>query len=125
MARNKMTQIEMVARYLAARFNQWVAGHELVKSASSVIGDDYIIQDADTRGYDLVRDGYDSDLYHYTFTSEKRGKYTYFKCIGKEKLGATANDCNYGTTPTTQYPTPENLQIAREAIKAFEEYQAV
>lgn len=80
-----MRQIEMVARYLAARPNQWIAGHELVRLASSVIGSDYIIQDADTRAYELAKEGFNSSLFKYTFDTEKRGKYAYFRCTSKTR----------------------------------------
>lgn len=73
----------MIAMYLAARPNEWIAGHELVRRASSVIGKDYIIQDADTRAYELAKEGFSSPNYKYTFESEKRGKYTYFRCTSK------------------------------------------
>jgi len=83
--RSKMTQREMCARYLAKHFNQWIPGHELVKNASSIIGKDYLIQDADTRAYDLVEDGFTSNFFKYSFDHKKEGKYAYFRCFKKER----------------------------------------
>lgn len=81
----KMTQKEMCARYLAARPHQWVVGHELVKNASQIIGKDYIIQDADTRAYELAKEGFTYSHFRYVFETKKDGKYAYFRCIKKEK----------------------------------------
>lgn len=85
-----MTQREMCARYMAARPNEWIAGHELVRRASSIIGQDYIIQDADTRSYELTKEGFRSPNFDYSFETEKRGKYAYFRCtkrVPRQVLG--------------------------------------
>lgn len=82
--KNRMTQREMCARYLAKHPNQWIAGYELVKNASSIIGKDYLIQDADTRAYELTREGFCSSINEYKFDHKKDGKYAYFRCYSKK-----------------------------------------
>ena len=82
-----MYQREMVARYLFARKGEWIPGYELVKLASSVIGQDYIIQDADTRAHELARQGYyESTNFKYYIEHKREGKYASFRCTSRAKL---------------------------------------
>lgn len=82
-----MTQREMVVRYLAARIGEWVPGYVLVGKASTIVGGDYLIQDADTRAHDLARDGYyDSPHHRYFIENRRNGKYTEFRIARKERL---------------------------------------
>lgn len=97
--RKKMTQREMVARYLAARKGQWIPGHELVRNASSVIGETYLIQDADTRAHELTKEGFTSTFNIYTFETEKQGKYAYFKCSKKERRQSVQGLKDWTHTP--------------------------
>lgn len=101
----------MVVRYLAERIGQWVPGYVLVAKASSMIGKDYIIQDADTRAHDLVREGhYDSPNFRYFIESRKQGKYTQFRISHKE--------------PITHTPSKEQREKDRlKAIAFFDSYQ--
>ena len=86
-----MTQKEMVVRYMAARMGEWVPGYVLVAKSSSVIGKDYIIQDADTRAHGLANDGhYDSPHFRYHIEHRKRGKYAEFRVSRKEPKPATS-----------------------------------
>lgn len=83
----KMTQKEMVTRYLAARIGTWVPGYVLVSKASSAIGADYLIQDADTRAHELAREGYyDSPHHRYFVETRRKGKYAEFRVSRKEPL---------------------------------------
>lgn len=64
---------------------KWVPGFVLVGKVSSVVGKDYLIQDADTRAHDLAREGYyDSPNFRYIIEHRKRGKYAEFRVSRKE-----------------------------------------
>ena len=88
----KITQKEMAVRYMVERIGTWVPGHVLVAKASSVIGKDYIIQDADTRCHELARDGYyDSPNNRYFVETRRNGKYTEFRVSKKIPLAQLAS----------------------------------
>jgi len=105
-----MIQKEIVARFLAARIGQWVPGYVIVGKASSIIGKDYLIQDADTRAYDLVEEGFESQNARYTFEHRKKGKYAEFRCSSKQPLASQQS----------QYPNRENLAHAQELCRRFD-----
>lgn len=82
----KITQKEMIVRYLASRKGEWIYGYDLVRYAS---GADYIIQDADTRAHELSRLGYfDSTNFRYYIEHRRVGKYAEFRVARKEPLSA-------------------------------------
>lgn len=82
-----MTQKEMVVRYLNRRRGQWIYGYELVKKTASVIGKDYLIQDADTRAHELSRIGYyNSTNNRYFIEHRRKGKYAQFRVTLVEPL---------------------------------------
>lgn len=77
----KITQKDMVMRYLFQKMPSWVPAHELVRNAS---GSDYIIQDADTRAYDVLREQnegypYETEKAVYIIEHRKDGKYAEFR----------------------------------------------
>ena len=82
----KPTQKELCVRYLVSRgIGNWVPGYDIVKYAS---GKENIIQDADTRMYEIIRDGghYDSPNNRYTVETKKEGKFAYFRVLKKEPM---------------------------------------
>lgn len=88
----RITQKELVVRYLASKKGEWVYGYEIVQKASSMIGGTHLIQDADTRAHSLARDGhYDSENFRYTIQHRKIGKYAEFRAI-KQPLPSLSND---------------------------------
>lgn len=88
--KGKPTQWEIVARYLYSRKGEWIAGHDIVEHASSMIGGDYLIQDADTRAHDLAREGYYSSpnfKYYIEHRPPHRAgnptRFAQFRCTGR------------------------------------------
>ncbi len=104
----RITQPEKIVRYLAQRMGQWVPGYELVKNAS---GDETIIQDADTRAYELAKKGYfDSPNFRYYIEHRKKGKYAEFRVALKTALNILKNE------------TEEMLTDNQKALEWFDKY---
>lgn len=76
----KVTQKEKVARYLAQNMGKWIPSYELVKLPTDA---GFTGLQADRRAFELVKEGFSSEKYRYTFESKRNGKYTEFRC--KEK----------------------------------------
>lgn len=85
-----MTQKEIVVRFLRSRgIGNWVPSHDIVKSATRVIGKDYILQDGDTRAYNIIKnDGgiFESQNNLYHIEHRRIGKYAEFRIIKVEPL---------------------------------------
>lgn len=114
-----MTQKEIVTRFLLSHKGKWIPGYILVGKASSVIGKDYLIQDADTRAHELAREGYyDSPNNRYYIEHRKKGKYAEFRCTGSqplESLKSTLNAPRSDADPAIK----ELLAWSQEAIEHY------
>ena len=73
-----MTQKEKVARHLVDNLGHWIPSYDLhkTKTRSGFLG-----IDADTRAYDLVREGYETPNASYVFEKGKIGRYARFRCV--------------------------------------------
>lgn len=80
----KLTQKALIVKYLNKQgMGVWVKGYDLVKYAS---GKENIIQDADTRAYEVVNEGFKSDKYNYVLEHRRVGKYAEFRIASKTLL---------------------------------------
>lgn len=89
----KLNQKGLVVRYLYSRgVGNWVPGYDIVKYAS---GGPNIIQDGDTRAYDIIRDDngiYESFNARYKLEHRKVGKYAEFRVAKREQKALCTPD---------------------------------
>lgn len=81
----KITQKFLIVKYLYTMgVGNWVPSYNITKYAS---GSDYIIADADTRCYEILRDGgqFETDNAIYTIEHRRVGKFAEFRISKKEK----------------------------------------
>lgn len=81
--RSKMTQRELIVRYLAARIGVWTPSYDLVKRETEL---GYIGLQGDRRAQELAEDGYFlSPNYKYFIERRRNGKYAEYRVSKKEK----------------------------------------
>lgn len=86
MTARKITQREMVVRFLASRIGTWTPSYQIVKQETEW---GFLGIQADRRAFELAQDGYfDSPNNRYIIEHRKVGKYAEFRVARKEKLGA-------------------------------------
>jgi hypothetical protein len=79
----KITQRELIVRYLAARIGEWTPSYDLVKRETE---HGYIGLQGDRRAQELAEDGYfNSTYYRYTIERRRNGKYAEYRVSKKEK----------------------------------------
>lgn len=91
----RITQKYLCVKYLAERgIGNWVPAYDVVKFAS---GRENIIQDADTRLYDIIREGgkFVSNNFTYTLEHRKLGKYAEFRISKREKKQTYLRDFTF------------------------------
>lgn len=77
----KLSQKEIVVRYLAARMGQWTPSYDLVKQETDW---GYLGIQADRRAFELAQEGkFVSPNYIYYIEHRKAGKYAEFRCAFK------------------------------------------
>ena len=74
----KLTQKEAVARILASNIGHWFKSHELVQK--DVEGKFTGIAPME-RAYELVKEGFTSEKFQYTFEHRRVEKFAEFRCI--------------------------------------------
>lgn len=105
----KITQKEIVARYLASQMGQWVPGYKLQKLQTPF---GWLGVDADTRAHELSREGYfESEKWRYPVEHRKQGKYAEFRIPSREEKN-TPKTIVVSSNPTLDLPA--TLQVMEE-----------
>ena len=78
----KMTQRELIVRYLAAQMGTWIQSYDLVKKETEL---GYIGLQGDRRAQELAEEGfYNSPNFHYIIQRRRNGKYAEYRVARKE-----------------------------------------
>ena len=83
-ANGKLTQRELIVRYLAARIGEWTPSYDLVKKETEL---GYIGLQGDRRAQELAEEGfYKSPNFKYIIERRRNGKYAEYRCAAKQPL---------------------------------------
>lgn len=81
--KNRLTQKELIVRYLASRIGEWTSSYDLVKKETEL---GYIGLQGDRRAQELAEEGYfNSPNFKYIIERRRNGKYAEYRVARKEK----------------------------------------